>query len=239
MQKISYTITTQSSLIVSPRANLAFYNSLDSSSEFKVIYPFYQYGQYCEYKPLSAEYYLPGSSVKGAVFRHNSFTTPGRLMVDDISIPNKYIVLRNLYKVQYLDKEQDACYDKFFPHVGVEMVKAYAELYGELYIDSLTAAQALLTDANKLTHSKMRKMCEYLCAIKGNTSYEQKLRNEIKKAVDNLSLLLKANDIFLLGGYKGLFHSIRPENLSQENSSAVFLDPETMLPHGLVKISLS
>ena len=54
MEWISYRIKTLSSLIVSPRSALAFYNELEEfhlesdpeylSGEIKVIYPFYQYG---------------------------------------------------------------------------------------------------------------------------------------------------------------------------------------------------
>ena len=39
----------------------------DEKHEVKVVYPFYQYGEYEKYDPEHANYYLPGSSVKGAL----------------------------------------------------------------------------------------------------------------------------------------------------------------------------
>ena len=85
METIAYQLTTCSGLIVSPRSALAFYRDLDefslekvedseylAKSRLKVIYPFYQYGIYTAYNPEGAAYYLPGSSVKGALCRGTS-----------------------------------------------------------------------------------------------------------------------------------------------------------------------
>lgn len=249
METISYQLTTKSSLIISPRDSLAFYKELKEFSpqqvkddsnylmvnKLKVIYPFYQYGMYTQYNPDSAEYYLPGSSVKGALCQGSAASTT--LMVDDIEIPNEDIVLRNLYKVQYLNDDKNACFKPFFDHVGVEMVRAGASLEGEFNLDGTEQAKTLLTAANELTRIKMRQMKEYLCELeKGD--YRQGLSEYFRQTVEKLSSLLDDGNIFLLGGYKGLLHSMEVRGALLDTAGAVFLDPETGLPHGLVTIEL-
>ena len=86
MKKITYTMKLLSSLIVSPRSGQALYKEIDEfclspyvkipdtkddeKHEVRVVYPFYQYGEYERYDPEHANYYLPGSSVKGALLQH-------------------------------------------------------------------------------------------------------------------------------------------------------------------------
>jgi CRISPR/Cas system CSM-associated protein Csm5 (group 7 of RAMP superfamily) len=74
MEKIKYTLSTLSSLIISPREGQAFYKELDfddvvteDGKEINIIYPFYQYGIHDRYDPQQAKYYIPGSSIKGAI----------------------------------------------------------------------------------------------------------------------------------------------------------------------------
>ncbi|MEA4845904.1 MAG: hypothetical protein VB106_01595 [Clostridiaceae bacterium] len=246
MEKFTYKLVTLSSLIVSPRSNAAFYEELNDftlqeiknetiKAKLKVIYPFYQYGEYDAYAPETAEYYLPGASIKGALSQ-GSAVLDG-FMVDDVSIHNDSIVLRNLYKAQYLEDEQKACFNIFFENVGVEMIKAAVKLTGEFYINGREKAEALLKEASISTKVKINQMLGYLRELE-KREYSEELLCELHKADDNLSSLLDANDIFLFGGYKGLLHSMKFEGSPQEIASAVFLDLQTMLPHGLVKIGL-
>ena len=249
MEWISYRIKTLSSLIVSPRSALAFYKELEefrlkdiksdskcSSSEIKVIYPFYQYGKYTSYNPENSEYYIPGSSIKGALCQGSKVA--GSFMVDDVEVPNHYIVLRNICKAQYLDdSETAACFKTFFDNLGFEMVKDNAELTGEFSLDSFKTASDLLAAANQSTRRRIGQMKEYLCELNRRDSPLE----ELKQAERELSRLLDDKGsclLGLLGGYKGLLHSIELEEGLERPNSAVFLDPETYLPHGLVQMKL-
>jgi hypothetical protein len=252
MKKLTYRLTTLSSLIVSPRANLAWYDQLNdfflpgikegehlSKDKLKVIYPFYQYGEYREYAPNFEKYYLPGSSIKGALCGNNSISGGCMVMVDDIPVCNTSIVLRNLYKAQYLKEEQQARFDVFFENVGVEMIKASTELNGELYLNDAITYE-FFNEARISTKTKMEQMLKYLRILE-KKNCDKKLLSVLTEAYSNLSALLKTENIYLLGGYKGLLHSMALEPMALENvlqgfSSAIFLDPETMLPHGLIKV---
>lgn len=247
MEKMEYKLTTVSSLIVSPRSNAAWYKDLEGFSlekvkgeenylektKLNIIYPFYQYGEYTEYNPENAEYYLPGSSVKGMLCQGTSST--GNLMVDDVPVCRESIVLRNLFKAQYMKDEQKACFGVFFENVGIEMIKADTELTGEIYIKDNESMKKLFSTANQSTKDKLTQMSGYLneCIQK---SYSQELKNKFKKVIENISSLLNHNNLFLLGGYKGLLLSMKINAPKQKLDGAIFLDTETMLPHGLVRL---
>lgn len=258
MKKITYTMELLSSLIVSPRAGQAFYHGinifqkepfLDSSADarkgldaVKVVYPFYQYGEYNTYDPEHAEYYLPGSSVKGALLQKNGKKI--RMMADDIPVDRKQIVLRNLVKAQYVDQCDKARFDFFFNNVGVEMLKAGTELCGELYLEDNIRFEEVLGDANRATAEKIRQMSGYLEEfINTESEYNEAFRSDVSAMLKELCLLEKRKDIILVGGYKGLLHSILLKNQrgqkKKENrmpGKGVFLDREKSLPHGLVSI---
>lgn len=242
MEKFKYEITTQSSLIVSPRSNLAFYRELKEfgdaeekvDGKMKVIYPFYQYGEYEKYDPDHAEYYLPGSSIKGALCQ--GVSKPDEFFADDISIPNDSIILQNLHKAQYLDDKEKACFGVFFENVGVEMVKAETTLRGELYLKDDAEFKMLLTAANKSTKLKIGQMLAYLDMLIKKLKKSDDFIENIKGVIKNLKGLSEQDDIFILGGFKGLLHSLELRGLPEDIKSAVFLDPETNLPHGLVTI---
>lgn len=269
MIEVKYKITIKSSLIISPRSDRAFYRDLDNSIEekcikdinnkpldyIKIIYPFYRYGIYDSYSPEKAEYYIPGTSVKGALTNPNGKRTNKdiKLMVDDIKINNDMIVLRNLYKIQYInDPGKKTVLKPFFDNVGVEMVKGSqgnGTLTGKLYTDSIETVEYLLENANSVTKEKIEKMINYLKKIKkdikeDNTSTEKTDGcNDIKKVIYNLNNLTenksnKSKNLLFLGGYKGLINSICL-NENKPIDSAVFIDCDTMLPHGLVSINLS
>ncbi|HWQ78728.1 MAG TPA: hypothetical protein VN381_07915 [Anaerovoracaceae bacterium] len=258
MEKFIYKLTTLSSLIVSPRASKAFYLELEGFSlqdirdgnqqrnngqtllekeKLKVIYPFYQYGEYTKYAPKSAVYYLPGSSIKGALLQGES--APGGFMADDIPVPNDGIVLRNIHKAQYLNEQGNgACFGPFFENVGVEMIKDEVELTGEFYIKDRGSAEALIQMANESTKVKLNQMLTYLRELRTRNYVADDLNTGLDKAGHRLSDLLNDKNILLLGGYKGLLHSMQIKDPQQELAGAVFLDPKTTLPHGLAKIEV-
>ncbi|WP_196603106.1 hypothetical protein [Pectinatus frisingensis] len=248
MQKIKYKLTAQSSLIVSPRMNTALYKELDEFSlkqlttndnyldkdKLNIIYPFYQYGEYTKYAPERAKYYLPGSSIKGALCQKRS-SDSGNIMVDDIKVSNDDVVLRNLYKAQYVNDEQKADFAAFFPNVGVEMIKARATLTGDIYVKDKNYAISLIKSANDSAKKKLEQMLVYLDRLKGQKEH---FLLHLNCAKFKITAIKDSDDIFLVGGYKGLLNSIEIEKAQQEINSAIFLDQETGLPHGIVKIKL-
>lgn len=253
MKKITYTMKLLSSLIVSPRSGQALYKDIDEflvspveiydnksneKHEVKVVYPFYQYGQYEKYDPKHTDYYLPGSSIKGALLHQ---TMQGNhLMADDVPVSNSRIVLRNLCKAQFLEKEEDAKFAPFFEHVGVEMIKGETELEGNLYLEENIEFSGILEQTAKDTKDKMNQMCEYLEILLMRDYKNKDLKKDLKEIKDKLSLLSKESDVILLGGYKGLLHSILLDNNNMnELTGGVFIDPETSLPHGIVKVKLA
>ena len=245
MKKISYELNCQSSLVLSPRAGQAFYldkdspKAVSSGERIRVVYPFYQYGEYEEYDPENAEYYIPGSSIKGAL---EPGVHGGKLMVDDVKVPGTCVILQNLWKAQYLQETAQAAFDWFFPNVGVEMVKAGTVLSGELYLaDGLSFQQEILERANQSPKKKMGQMCKYLETLLCMNYKDENLNQSLKTMQKGLMAQSEKNNVILLGGYKGLLHSIllKGEQCGEDcTNGSLFLDRETGLPHGLVELSV-
>lgn len=250
MKKIIYEIEVLSSLIISPRSGQAFYKGIDefcsypkietSNSEkiqeAHVIYPFYQYGEYEKYDPNHANYYIPGSSIKGALCLPENMRN--QIMTDDMIVPNDKIVLRNLWKAQYLEDKEEAKMAAFFENVGVEMVKSGTRLEGELYLDDLLQFSEILNQSGKKVKAKIKQMCGYFRKILGEQYNNTELNSSVKNAQKQLELFLKEENIYLLGGYKGLLHSIllKENEKAEELKSSIFLDLESGLPHGFIKV---
>lgn len=251
MKKITYTMHLVSSLIVSPRAGMALYRGIDEfceepeleqvesekrkSREVRVIYPFYQYGEYRKYDPKHANYYLPGSSIKGALQPRKAALES--FMVDDVTIPNASVSLRTLYKAQYLEEEGAAEFGAFFDNVGVEMARGETELKGELYLKESVAFSDVLKSANKDTKEKMNQMTAYLQMLLARNYKNENLKSILEQVERRLTCCLNEDDIILVGGYKGLLHSILIDHRMKEPTGGLFIDFKTMLPHGIVKIS--
>ena len=247
-----------SSTIVSPRAGQAFYYGIDTfcrepvlcasdpkeEKTVKVVYPFYQYGMYEKYDPDHAQYYLPGSSVKGALLQKNEKKI--HIMVDDIPVAREQIVLKNLEKAQYVGEYNEADFKPFFDNVGVEMLKAGSILSGDLYMEDGTAFEEILEDANRAVTAKIRQMCRYLETLMKNDYKHEKFKSKLKKMFEELYPYAygKRKDIILIGGYKGLLHSIllkadgqkKKQKEKRERGRGIFLDREKGLPHGLASI---
>ncbi|WP_050641182.1 MULTISPECIES: hypothetical protein [Clostridia] len=250
MKKITYTMKLLSSLIVSPRSGQAFYKNIDEfclspddkladiksdkKHEIKVVYPFYQYGEYERYDPEHANYYLPGSSVKGALLQHKR--KGFKLMADDVPVPNLSIVLRSLWKAQYLDDVGKAGFALFFDNVGIEMIKDGTELDGDLYLEENIAFSEILETANKDTKDKINQMRTYIQMLLVREFKNEDLKKYLHTIEEKLTALLKENNVILVGGYKGLLHSILLGHNRSELAGGLFIDPETLLPHGLVRV---
>ena len=264
MKKYIYSLKSLSSLILSPRGGAAFYKDLGQFDETevqmdtqflkddqpKIIYPFYRYGLYERYAPEEAQFYIPGSSVKGSLFHLDSlekkekqqgmFTGNNTVMVDDIIVPNGTVVLRNLYKLQYLDDPEKTVFETFFENVAVEMVKADTNLEGTIYLPE----EKLLINQIEKNNEKTKKKIQQMLRFVKDLQNEEKLKNEevqlvLLRICENLSELQDETNLILLGGYKGLLHSILlPDKKdSHENvQNGLYIDKETYLPHGILRI---
>lgn len=270
MKKAVYQIKVLSSVIISPRSGQALYPGIDAFARepfieepgksgqsetlvqnkrsAKVVYPFYQYGEYQEYDPENASYYLPGSSVKGALLqRERGRNERIRLMTDDIPVPNTAIALRNLQKVQYLDKPEKTKLAPFFNNVGVEMIKSGTVLEGEMYLEENAGWGELRRTANAATVKKMNQMISYIQMLEAGLARAEKNDKTgacakgklvLERERTELEKLCRNNKIVLLGGYKGLLHSILQNSRADEEKGSLFIDFETNLPHGLVELEL-
>lgn len=248
-----YKLTTVSSLVLSPREAQAFY-SIEGSfkpqhildrlksnideRKVKVIYPFYQYGTYSKYDPENAQYYIPGSSIKGAI--HCGGKSKAKMLVDDIQININDLELNQLCKLQR--NGEKLVLDTFFPNTVFEMMKSGSEYIGQIFSDD--KLKFILNDAQKLTIRKLEQLANKLRQELDSLSNKETFIkiNQLLKNVIHITNEIKfsraAEYTLLLGGYKGLMLSGVVNDLETETSSAVFVDQSTELPYGLVQIKL-
>lgn len=239
-----YTIKTLSPLILSPRVQNAFYQKIDfdeglkaDGKEVNIIYPFYQYGMYEKYDPDHGQYYIPGSSVKGAVGAEN-FT------VDDIRVNGGDLHLGVLWKVQYADPADGngtgVQFQPFFPNVAVEMLNIGAECPGCFFAGE--APQIRLQRCHGYSLKKLEQYIKRLRDIVDMASTMQKEMPEVLgRAISEGEDLLRKDygeDTYLviLGGYKGLVLSKILD--TEDAKSGIFIDKASGLPHGLVELKL-
>lgn len=246
MKEIKYEMQTLSSLILSPRSGQALYKGIDfgeleeaqkvltdKGKEVNCIYPFYQYGEYEKYHPQDAEYYIPGSSVKGALLKDNNRNI---LMADDVEVKNSDIVLHNLYKAQYIQEKDEAEFLVFFENIGVEMIKAGVNLQGSLYLKDDDEFCVILKLASEDTKKKMKQMQAYIQELLKRQYSKKEFKDILRKIDTELSCVLKYDNVILLGGYKGLLHSMLLDAKQEEYSSGIYIDDEKYLPHGIVRL---
>jgi hypothetical protein len=269
MQNINYKIRTLSSIVLSPRAGRAFFFDekkvkTDAGKDVKIVYPFYQYGDYSEYAPEANRYYIPGSSLKGAICSELDSFDPIRkkLFVEDILLENRDIVLRNLLKGQYLGENKNtmlireneeaktAILGIFFPEIGIEMLKADTKLSGSILIEG--DFPHLLSKANVLSKRKISQMEKRIQNLyeeikkaraekntpRDNNQEETLLSEKLNVILENLKKIHEENFILMLGGYKGLLHSIVCEKQLPDPPGALYIDESKMLPYGIVQVEL-
>lgn len=66
--------------------------------------------------------------------------------------------------------------------------------------------------------------------------YNKDFKQILEVVEKNLYSFQKEGEGVLIGGYKGLLHSIILRGDRKEGNGGLFVDFETMLPHGLVKL---
>ena len=115
-------------------------------------------------------------------------------------------------------------------------------LSGELYLaDGLSFRQEILGRANQGAKKKMGQMCKYLETLLDLNYKDENLNQSLKTMQKGLMAQSEKNNVILLGGYKGLLHSIvlKEKQCGEDcTSGSLFLDRETGLPHGLVELSV-
>lgn len=121
------------------------------------------------------------------------------------------------------------------------MVTAGAVLEGELYAEDMDTVEELLGKANDITQDKIEQMIAYLEDVKKTETKktDHGCADDIGNILEKLTPLKEKSNIILLGGYKGLLHSICLDNHAADVNRAVFIDTETHLPHRLVRIDVS
>lgn len=260
LNRYNYCLQTLSTLALSPRDHQGFYLAASDFSkedvaafssvkkQVKIIYPFYQYGMYPRYQPERTSYYIPGSSIKGALAINRSTTAQPKILVDDIKVDSGNLQLYRLYKAQYLsqDNKEPAIIDEFFPNVAVEMLKAGTECQGELFCEGSPHCEVRPHSYFDKAQQNTKNMLDKLKG-KIESSYDR-FEDEDSKSVlremqQNLTGILEGLNApesntftILLGGYKGLMLSGVFD--ATDFNSAIYIDKQNMLPHGLVQITL-
>lgn len=263
LQRYEYRLKTLSTLVMSPRNHQGHYlvagdfkradieqnlNHVMTDSEnaspnrVNIIYPFYQYGAYSSYDPKNTEYYIPSSSIKGAILSNGPQPkAPVNMMVDDIIVQSTHLQLRGLYKLQYLSEatNHSVRLEHFFPNVAVEMLAAGTEYTGTLFCDENIHEYLQVSQRN--TQDKLTQLKDRLRAANGASLIEDGGRIErLKNNIDSIMQAMLRNTeahTLLLGGYKGLALSgVFPNTAFNKVDSAVYVDQSKDVPHGLVQI---
>ncbi|RAI89590.1 hypothetical protein DET54_11458 [Paenibacillus pabuli] len=253
LKRYTYRIKPLSKLALSPRDHQGFHLAAGDFKEdqiqkvdgrdIKIIYPFYQYGSYESYQPDKADYYIPGSSIKGALVLGDQKNS-AKLMVDDVRIDAKSLELTSLYKLQYMSKDSSIPVELglFFPNVAVEMLQVERSFTGELFCEADISTYFQTAHKNN-----MRKLEQLRCklgkvvnSIVVHQNSKQKVLNlieQIKKIETNRETQL-GSYLLLLGGFKGLALSGLFDITNFDKlDTAVYLDQSTNLPYGLVQIT--
>ena len=258
IEKYCCRLETCSTIILSPRGQSGYYeglhfNQADINKEgeerkISIIYPFYQYGCYKEYSPEHTQYYIPGSSIKGAIGSSD-------LGIDDMPVKYKDIKLRKLYKVQYASETGEAAenkkkvkFDEFFKQLEIEMLNRDVSLSGDAFCKG--DPELVLSKAKSNTEQKLLQLDKRLKEIiendiigtEGDDTTNTKgvlleVRGKIKEMMYQSQNLGKNSAFIFLGGYKGLLLS-KVYGDADPLNGGIYIDRENNLPHGLVKISL-
>lgn len=260
LKKYQYTLKTLSKVIVSPRDHAGFYLAMKDFStaaigindnfgdrdKINIIYPFYQYSTYSCYQPQNASYYIPGSTVKGAI-KNNDKNSSLRMMVDDLPISQDALCLDNLWKVQYIsymenkmekENNKEIKFERFFPNVAVEMLNSDKHCEGEMFLENEPKSDLANAQENtKIKLDQLRRRIDLILQdFSDDVSNNENSRSVLEKTRENIKQLNDKNDPYLLliGGYKGLLLSgIFKERFIE---SAIYIDKATYLPYGLVRI---
>lgn len=158
-------------------------------------------------------------------------------MSDDVLVSNSDIDLRTLWKARYLEMESNAVFESFFDNVGIEMNKGGTVLYGEMYSQEEATFFDVLESAYQDTRDKINQMCGHIQMLL-EKDYSKEFKKVLEHVEKNLYSFQMGGEGILVGSYKGLLHSIMLGSDRNENHGGLFIDFDTMLPHGLVKLEL-
>lgn len=278
MEKQTREFKTVSFVCLSPRESKAFYKKVDfeeikkewikeeeekekkeMQGKINIIYPFYSYGEYDELYSDDLEYYIPGSSIKGAILNKEIKEKQFRVMVDDACIKKDSITLKRLKKFQYLidrkeHKNKDEAREKgkygvFFDNVGIQMLRPGESFKTELYFQGQESIEEVLNKVGQNTNMKLQNMVSYIDEIlKEKIDDSDSVWERLKEEKESIDILLKSGkQLLFLGGYKGLIASISKEiekkNMEQIKDTALFAEKihwkngrNLLLPYGLVEI---
>lgn len=202
---------TISPVILSPRDSGALYATIDfeefeADNAIKIIYPFYSYEDRA-FKANKAfekakEYFVPASSLKGALLLNNEFKElRSKVFIKDSKIENNLIELKPLYKFQYLyqentgdknKKNKNPVLEKFFPTLNIEMLNTDAEFSAHVNFKNPKGAGIKLDNSNSsddYTRENFQKAIENTEKITKNKlkNYNMEIGKRIK-SIENLNL---------------------------------------------------
>jgi hypothetical protein len=250
LKKYTYQLKTLSKVILSPRQQQAFYRGIDFKNEeqkikdnINVIYPFYQRGEYTRYQREN-QYYIPGSSIKGALLANEEGTPHPKLFVDDLPLNAQNIVLSQLNKLQNTgENERQLKLGIFFPNVGIEMCEAGIELTNKGVLFSKKSPESYFEKEHERTKKMIKKWLQSLDELCDLNEIEEDTKSDLLQTIYNLNLIQnqqKLNEntyLMILGGYKGLLLSKVYKLKEEAPQNGFFIDRDTYLPYGLVEIS--
>ncbi|MNJ60199.1 hypothetical protein D3C77_559150 [compost metagenome] len=163
-------------------------------------------------------------------------------MVDDIQVDRSWIKLNYLYKLQHNTEanNRQIKLEEFFPKIKVEMLSAGSVCHGEFFSEGDPGY--FLKKAQYSTRNKLKQLQNRIDSI-DYSHVETETKGQLIKLKGNLTDMitqLEHNDnskyVLLLGGYKGLILS---GTFNKEViNSAIYVDKDNALPHGLVQIML-
>ena len=253
MKKFKYRITALSPVIISARESDAYYKGIDFDEAFdkNIIYPFYHYGEECEYKPEEFLYYIPGSSIKGALLCEKKENARNDLMVDDIqNITFKQIELLELIRASHIKSlfdeikknEKQPKFESHFDKIGIHAFNTGNSAIGTLKCS--TDIDDYISKMDKNVRRRLELFVEQLKNIKGMTNkFNIDFLEKIESIIGAVNKLKTQKDkkLMFLGGYKGLICSLAstPKDMNELFSkSAIFYEPVTKLPYGIVEVEL-
>jgi len=215
-----------------------------------ILYPFYQYGEYEIFDPEKAEYYTPGSSIKGALGWQNK-QDEEKLYVDDYVVNQTDLTIKIPEKLQQANSNSKMPkFKEFFNNVAVEMLKQGVEF--TLTVRSTEDIVEYLSDVYDKNREKFKNAVAIVGTLisemeknkdeihENNTNQSDDWDKKIEEIEDFKKTLesLQKQDIILLGGYKGeaLSKSDMGENGINNYQGTFYRDVESEFPFGVVKI---
>lgn len=273
--KVKLKFRTISPVILSGRSASALYKGIDykeincGCNDFSIVYPFFSYdnrdGKCNENFETVNSYYIPGSSLKGSILinKNNNKNNSDdenlfrrSVIFRDILLEKNQIALTNLWKFQYLYQEskddsessKNPKYGKFFPAVGIEMLKKDVCFNGsiliknsdkgfeEQFINKLNEAVCITKEKLKRYSNEIDIRIEKIKELNIAHSALSSAVKELEKIKNSINELIGQDKKYIfLGGYKGILGSlIKIENENIRNG--FYIDNETFLPYGIVEV---